>query len=111
MIYTTYFAKTKSIEEKDKLVSITRFPPKNINMKSFQKLAPSKELLKKYKADGDKEHFKNEFNKYLDSLDVKAFAEFLDGYMLCCYEKSTDFCHRHLVAEWFRRNGYDCEEL
>ena len=111
MIYTTYFAKTKSIKEKDKLVSITRFPPKNISMKSFQKLAPSKELLNKYKTDGDKEYFINEFNKYLDSLDVKAFAEFLDGYILCCYEKSTDFCHRHLVAEWFRRNGYDCEEL
>ena len=53
---------------------------------------------------------KNEFNKYLDSLDVKAFAEFLDGYVLCCYEKSTDFCHRHLVAEWLIRNGIKCEE-
>ena len=29
---------------------------------------------------------------------------------LLCYEKPTDFCHRHLVAEWFRKNGFNCEE-
>ena len=29
---------------------------------------------------------------------------------LLCYEKPTDFCHRHLVSEWFRKNGFDCEE-
>ena len=29
---------------------------------------------------------------------------------LVCYEKPGDFCHRHLVAEWLRENGYDCEE-
>ena len=23
---------------------------------------------------------------------------------LCCYEKPTDFCHRHLVAEWLNNN-------
>lgn len=111
MIYTTYFAKTRKIEDKDKLVSITRFPPKKANMKSFRKLAPSEELLRKYKSDGDKEYFINEFNKYLDTLNVDSIAKFLDGYVLCCYEKSTDFCHRHLVAEWFRKNGYNCEEF
>lgn len=29
---------------------------------------------------------------------------------LICYEKPSDFCHRHLVAEWLNQNGYKCEE-
>lgn len=27
-----------------------------------------------------------------------------------CYEKPSDFCHRQLVAKWFRENGFKCEE-
>ena len=29
---------------------------------------------------------------------------------LICYEKPSDFCHRHLVAEWLNQNGFKCEE-
>ena len=29
---------------------------------------------------------------------------------LICYEKPSDFCHRHLVAEWLNKNGFKCEE-
>lgn len=29
---------------------------------------------------------------------------------LICYEKPSDFCHRHLVAEWLNQNGYRCDE-
>jgi len=29
---------------------------------------------------------------------------------LICYEKPSDFCHRHLVAEWLNKNGFRCEE-
>ena len=32
-------------------------------------------------------------------------------FALVCYEKPSDFCHRHLVADWLNKNGYDCEEL
>ena len=30
---------------------------------------------------------------------------------LLCYEKSEDFCHRKLVAEWFEEAGISCKEL
>jgi uncharacterized protein (DUF488 family) len=30
---------------------------------------------------------------------------------LVCYEKPTDFCHRHLVADWLKEHGYECEEF
>lgn len=29
---------------------------------------------------------------------------------LICYEKPSDFCHRHLVADWLNRNGFECKE-
>lgn len=36
-----------------------------------------------------------------------------DGKDICliCYEKPNDFCHRHLVADWFRENGYEAVEF
>ena len=30
---------------------------------------------------------------------------------LVCYEKPSDFCHRHLVADWFNKNGIECKEF
>ena len=29
---------------------------------------------------------------------------------LICYEKPSDFCHRHLVADWLNKNGVECKE-
>ena len=30
--------------------------------------------------------------------------------VLVCYEGPSKFCHRHLVAEWLNKYGYDVEE-
>ena len=30
--------------------------------------------------------------------------------VLLCYERPTDFCHRHLVSAWFREHGIECKE-
>ncbi len=35
----------------------------------------------------------------------------LQGMILLCYEKTGDFCHRHLVAEWLREAKFDVEEI
>lgn len=29
---------------------------------------------------------------------------------LLCYEKSDDFCHRHLLSKWLSEHGYSCSE-
>lgn len=29
---------------------------------------------------------------------------------LICYEKPSDFCHRHLVSDWINLRGIKCEE-
>lgn len=39
-------------------------------------------------------------------------TEDMAGKKICliCFEKPTDFCHRHLVADWLTKNGFQCEE-
>ena len=40
----------------------------------------------------------------LNKLDKEEVLKFLDSFetdiILLCYEKSGDFCHRHIVADW-----------
>ena len=111
MIYTTYFANCRNIKSKDKLVSIARYTPPKVSMKTFPMLAPDADILSQYKKDGDKQKFKKKYEEYLNTLNVEEVAKFLDGYILCCYEKRGDFCHRNLVAEWFNKNGFECREV
>ena len=77
----------------------------------------------KYKQDGNiEDYIKNFYDKVLSKLnsseavfDLGRLADkdnTYSSYDICllCYEKSSDFCHRHLVAEWLRKGGYDCKE-
>lgn len=113
MIYTSYFAKMRKMtpDQKARCVSIARFTPRGVDVPGYLSLAPAKDLLLRYKKDGDKQAYTEEYNAYLDTLDAAKVAEDLENKILCCYEKSTDFCHRHLVAKWLNENGYACEEL
>ena len=49
MIYTSYFAMSHKIEDKDKLLSIALWPPKNMRIQCMPYLAPTKEILLRYK--------------------------------------------------------------
>ncbi len=58
-------------------------------------------------------HFHEEVLSPLDAQKVYRELCQLAGssdIVLLCYEKSGDFCHRHLVAEWFREHEIPCEE-
>lgn len=60
------------------------------------------------------EHFEQEVLDKLDADTVFAELSSLSGvqtFALICYERPSDFCHRNLVAEWFCKNGYRCEEI
>lgn len=112
MIYTSYFAMARKIEDKDKLLSIALWPPKDMNIQWMPYLAPTKEILLHYKTDHDEEAYVKTFRKQvLDILDVDKVAAYLQGRILLCYERPEAFCHRHIVAQWLNENGYDCEEL
>lgn len=112
MIWTSYYAGSKKIEDKSRLVSIACFPPRRVGMAQYKALAPTPEILRNYKDTSNKVKYVIDYNhQVLGRLSPAEVAADLDGKILCCYEKAGDFCHRHLVAQWLRRNGIKCEEL
>lgn len=113
MIYTSYFAAMRKMtpEQQAKCMSIARFTPKGVNIPINTMLVPHWDILKKYKEDKDTDSFTTAYSKQLEALNPHTIADTMNGRILLCYEKSEDFCHRHILVKWFRKNGYKCEEL
>lgn len=123
---TGYFSKIKQYTLNGFLpVSISRWPPKWYIGKTYPELAPSADLLRRYK-DGitDDKGYDKEYNAFLKSeAGVNAITglnKFEDqvkelgfkGIILCCFEKPGDYCHRHLLAEEMMQTyGIDIEEF
>lgn len=81
-------------------------------------MAPSVDIFMDYKRTGDAEQFTKSYNEQiLARLDPHYIATALrrwvgdKDFALVCYEKSSDFCHRHLVADWLKTAGYDVVEF
>lgn len=117
MIYTSYFAKLKSLPNNIIPISICGKAPDWYKGLQYKKLAPKYDFFMKWKDNHDNDYYTKCFNEQvLDKLDVEdTVSELIDLHSgidiaLICYEKPEDFCHRHLVAEWLRKNGFKCEE-
>lgn len=100
---TSYFA--KAAKDPD-AVSIALYSPSWYKGREYKKLAPEARLLKKYKQDKDVSFYIQYYQKsVLDKLDPKqVFDELGKKAILLCWEKSAEFCHRHLVSWWFEKN-------
>ncbi len=77
---------------------------------ALPELAPKKEFWQVWhnslgkipKEASDKYYVKEYYRQVLSKLDPKEVLKKIpDGSILLCYEKSDEFCHRHLVAFWF----------
>ena len=122
MIYTSYFAKLKSLPSGITPIAICYNTPIWYMGPTYKKLAPTYNMIRKYKQDHDTKEYTNKFEaQILSNLNVHEVIQDLEALgstllhwsgdiCLICYEKSSDFCHRHLVADWFRQAGYECEE-
>ena len=118
MIHTSYFAKLKKLPADLIPISISIYPPRGWNGLQYKKLAPSASILSDWKRDGDCkryiDRYMNDILSKLDPIRVASDLQSLAGegkdIVLVCYEKSEDFCHRHLVAEWLDQHGIRCEE-
>lgn len=123
MIYTSYFAKIKQLEKNNIIpISICGKAPDWYKGLQYKKLAPKYEFFMEWKKNRNNdyyiEHFYTEVLEPLDAFDVlhqlMYMSELETGKVrdiaLICYEKPSDFCHRHLVAEWLNKNGFKCEE-
>ena len=122
MIYTSYFGKLKKLPHNYEPICIAKWPPKWFKGKQFSQLAPSKELLNWWNgSDKDKDceityelQFRKQTLSKLDPIEIEKAIHNLAGDkipVLVCYEKSYDFCHRHLVRNWLNKNGIKCEEF
>lgn len=122
MIYTTYFANLKNLPKDIIPVSICGKAPEWYNGIQYKKLAPKYSFFSEWKKNKDNEYYIRHFKEeVLDQLNaVKVLWEIHDllpvnppvkHIALVCYEKPEDFCHRHLVAEWLKQNGFQCEEF
>lgn len=123
MIYTSYFAKLKELENHNVIpISICGKSPNWYKGLQYKKLAPKYGFFMEWKKNHDNDYYIEHFQKeVLDGLDatevILDFSRMVHGFnvgendiALICYEKPSDFCHRHLVAEWLNENGFKCEE-
>lgn len=106
-IYTSYFANVKALNSANIFaVGITRFPPKWFHGININTVAPSEQLLLDIKSGRiDKAEYKKRYLDELSKIDLNNFIQTLYDIpihnmdiALCCYEKPTDFCHRHILA-------------
>lgn len=131
MIYTSYFAKLKSLPDNIIPISICGKAPDWYKGLQYKKLAPKYDFFMKWKENHDNDYYVKCFNEQvLDKLNAEQVVKELDNLLLnqtitidyngdlkevprialICYEKPSDFCHRHLVADWLNKNGFECEE-
>lgn len=112
MIYTSYFARAKKISNKENLVSIAvKTPPGFPGRKCFA-LMPDEEDLWRLKAGQISEQtYRLNYKQKLSELDpVNILSDYGENSIYCCYEGEDKFCHRHIMADWFRSHGYKVEE-
>ena len=131
MIYTSYFAKLKSLPDNIVPISICGKAPDWYKGLQYKKLAPKYDFFMKWKENHDNDYYIKCFNEQvLDKLNAEQVIKELDSLLLnqtttidysgdlkevprialICYEKPSDFCHRHLVADWLNKNGLQCKE-
>lgn len=118
MIYTSYFAMLKKIPENFVTISICAKAPSFYKGLEYKVLAPKYGFFQEWKKTHDNdyyiEQYKLEVTDKLDALEVvNALTKLSNGLdiVLLCYEKPSDFCHRHLVEKWLKENGIECTEL
>ena len=113
-IYTSYFGNYRNFGELIPL-SIALYSPKGFTGHTLKVLAPNREILQ---CKNDVEEYTNLFNKKLGLYNAKKIYDYLSDIskskdiVLLCYEKPPQFCHRHLVGDWFHNElDIEVEEL
>ncbi|MBD5319373.1 MAG: DUF488 domain-containing protein [Bacteroides sp.] len=116
-VYTSYFGKLGVLLKNGIFpICIARGVPKFYGGAKEQSVAPFGWMIK-----GDisrEEYIRAYQEKVLSRVDPNIFLlqiEKLSGgkdVALLCYEKPTDFCHRHLLAEWLENEtGIEVKEF
>ena len=120
MYYTSYFGNMNKIDRTKYILASVSFQKPDFcdeNVLDCSFLGPWKDLLDDYKNGTISE--KEYADQYLDNL--KRVWPGLSNWFLInnaskdivflCYEKPSEFCHRHLLAQFLEEQGFECKEL
>ena len=118
MIYTSYFGNLKNIGDEMVPIAICGKSPNWYHGPEYKKLAPKYKFFMEWKENHDNDFYIRHFeDEVLSKLDIRRVCNELfnltgsKNIALVCYEKPGDFCHRHLVADWFGRYGVEVKEF
>jgi len=116
---TSYFFSNRIRTPGLNLVAISNSYPKKLEwlktMRRYPALCPGWTLVKSYKNNEIRqdEYVVAYIETILDRLDpFQVYAGMGDDAILLCWEKPGLFCHRRIVAEWFKKHlGIKVNEL
>ena len=121
MIYTGYYAKLKKYEELGiEPIAISGKRPDFYEGLYYVEFAPRFWMYERWKkGESTNEGYSESYEGYLETLDKAEIREDFKPYVgegkdcvLLCYEKSGDFCHRHVLADWLEKKfGWKIEEF
>ena len=110
MIYTSNHKNFNTILYKTCAISGNKGKDANYIGNTCSKLAPKLSFWKIWhdniglipEEENIKYYIKEYYLQVLKNLNPEDVYEQLDNSVLLCYEESDEFCHRHIVAEWFK---------
>lgn len=109
-VYTSYFANWRKFPEGAVPIAVCRGVPHWFQGKVCYTLAPDWKTVQGMRCSATRKQFVIRYCAYLNtlvkSMVLQELAELSEGkdVVLLCYEKPTDFCHRHLIADWLGFN-------
>ena len=113
-LYTGYFAGLKRYGENVLPIAICRYIPKWYSGIHFGMVAPKPSILKNYK-DGffTEEDYEILYRQQLSLLNFQKdfllpLKKVLDNdnrnVVFLCYERTGEFCHRHIFSQWINEH-------
>jgi hypothetical protein len=108
MIYTSYFARANKLTDVYRISISVSTPQWAIIEDRMPLLAPSWDILNRYKKDGDVRKYRRDYFELLrerrDAVPVmlNRLEELGKNHtvLLCCWESADKFCHRRLLVEF-----------
>jgi hypothetical protein len=110
MIYTGYYGGLSHIVGDITKVQVSNSAPVPVDIR-FEKAIPDWAFIVKPYKDGliTKEEYEERYTLQLDKFreNILGVTEYFNStgkdYILLCYEKPGDFCHRHILADYINK--------